>query len=133
MSHWSLKYLGQSWTEKQDCFYWFRRIQEEVFGRRIEDLQREKVNLVLFASRLMERNVGRYYQWVRTPCPVEGDAAFLSQATKPHHIGVVTMIRNKIRIVHAPDFGGVLLSDAVALRINNWKIVNYWTPKNEDQ
>ena len=131
MSHWSLAYLGRPWSETCDCYYWFRRIQKEVFGRDLEDLRRTGDRL-LFAARAMSDEAVRRFGWRRTDAPAEGDAVFLAQRIRPHHIGIATLMRGKLYIVHAPDGGCVMLSDAPSLRINFWKISSYWTPEYED-
>jgi hypothetical protein len=119
-----LKYLGQPWTEEHDCYYWFCEIQRREFGRKLPPLAGN--HRVLNAARLMRDEPG-ILGWSQTAQPKEGDAAFLAQKSRPHHIGVVVFIGGKHRILHALEGSGVILSDATDLRINGWIINGYWT------
>ncbi len=131
MMHWTLSYLGQPWSVTHDCFYWFRRVQREVFGRDIDDLRRDG-NRLLFSMRAMSDGVAIRFGWRRSVAPVDGDAVYMTQKTKPHHIGVAAVIRGKVHVLHAPDGCGVVLSDQASLRLNLWRVTSYWTPAHEN-
>lgn len=120
---WAEKYIGKRWTDEQDCGYWFREIQKNEFSRIVpvvcvnhqNPLGRSKA----FKNRIPEG-------WYKTDNPKNGDAAFLSQRSRPHHIGVVIFIDNKVNILHALAGANMVLSDSLSLKMNGWKIESFW-------
>lgn len=129
MTHWSFKYLGQPWSLDCDCFGWFRIIQEQEFGRKFEDINRGDMDRTLFAATNLTESNARKHRWIKTDKPKEGDAVFMAKGTRPHHLGVVALVDNKIHVVHAPEFRGIMINDLLSLRLNQWKIISYWTPE----
>ena len=119
-----MEYLGQPWEEDRDCYYWFRRIQEEVFARLVPPLA--GTTRTITAARYL-RDIPKVWGWTQTETPREGDAVFLAQRIEPHHIGTVVRIGNKQQILHAVRCSGVVLSDQALLRHNGWRIYGYWT------
>lgn len=109
-----------------DCFHWFRVIQDEVFGRVFPMLPGD--HRVFNAARLMARGPDML-GGVRTVAPVDGDAVFLSQRTRAHHIGVHVYLDGRPQVIHAVEGSGVILSDHISLLQNGWRIDGYWTAR----
>lgn len=95
--HWAEQYIGKPWTQEHDCYYWFRKICLEQFGRDVPV-------------------IGADYE--QTDHPVEGDAVFIG----PQHIGMVIRIGIKMMVLHAVPGLGVTLGD-----LSRMKITGYWT------
>lgn len=95
MSHWSDQYVGQTWTHEQDCYYWFRRISREQFGRNVPAIGDD---------------------FVPVDVPTEGDAVFIG----PRHIGIMVSIGGKSMVLHAISGLGVMLSDLAKLTIKGF-------------
>lgn len=76
---------------------------------------------------MMSGNIGREFGYVQTNTPKEGDAVFLSQRSRPHHIGMVIFINGSFRVLHAIEGAGVIVSDLLDLRANGWSIKGYYT------
>lgn len=129
--HWSEKYLGEQWTNEQDCFYWFRLIQKEEFNRDIIDLVQSE-NKLLFAAHNMTDDKIIKFDWQKTDNPKEGDAVLMSMLNYPTHIGVVALVGNQIHVVHAVENGRVTISRLMVMKIKNWNISGFWTPINEN-
>ncbi len=130
MNHWSEKYLGQAWTPQTDCYYWFRRIQAEQFGRTVPVVPLDHASgagLVRSAARAILSDTATDAGWQPTDNPAEGDAVFLAQRTRPHHIGVAVMVTGALYVLHALEGVGVVVSDTQALRLNGWRIQEIWT------
>lgn len=85
MKHWAERYIGQKCTREQDCYYWFRRIMLEQFGR----------DIPVVGDR-----------FVRVDVPIEGDAVFIGNA----HIGIMVSVGEKMMALHAAPMMGVMLS-----------------------
>jgi hypothetical protein len=129
-AHWSKAYLGRPFSAAQDCFYWFCRIQAEVFDRQIPAAPVDPGRPLASAARLMRpADAGAPYGFVATGAPVDGDAVFLSRRTRPHHIGTVAVIDRARHVVHALEGRGVVISDALELRTNGWQVAGYFTCK----
>lgn len=127
MTHWVERYLGQPFSPDRDCFFYFRLIQKEVFQRDCLSLPINHDNLTLSAAKAMSK--GQYDRYIETNSPREGDAVFLSQRTRPHHIGTMAVVGGISYVVHALDHVGVVLSDLTSLHLNGWKVAGYWTWK----
>jgi len=132
MSHWTMNYLGQSWTPERNCYYWFRKIMAERFG--YEGLPLNEVVSVNGSARVAMRQftdeAAKNQGWIRTETPREGDAVMLAEGKRSSHIGVVVWIKEKLMVIHARQNTGVVLSDALALKMNNLRITGYWTNEN---
>lgn len=129
MSHWSATYLHLPWTDETCCGHYFILIQKEVFGRNIKGLG--GISGALPAARIMAAILaeGEGYGYKKTEVPHDGDAVFLSQRNRPHHIGTVAMINGIFHVVHALENCGVIVSDHMDLNFNFWKIAGFWTWK----
>jgi hypothetical protein len=125
--HWAEKYIGQKWTNEKDCFWWYRHIKKEQFGRDVPICQVNHDHLVRSASRIMTGDIKDIFGYRQTDTPIEGDAVFLTQRNQPHHLGMIVFSDKKMKILHALEGIGVILSDAIDLKINGWKIKGYWT------
>jgi hypothetical protein len=126
--HWTAPYVGKPWDPGvNNCYEWFRRVQSEHFGRRLDAVPIDPDRLVAQAAKALAGNVPRGMGWQPTDRPEEGDAAFLSQGARPHHIGVVARIDEGLCILHAADCRGVVLSPLASLRTAGWRVMEYWT------
>lgn len=125
--HWASKYVGKKCNDENDCFQWFRTIRKEVFGDIVPNYQINPCHRTLNAAKLMASNIKDIFGWRETGSPKEGDAVFLSQKTRPHHLGMVVFIRGKMRILHGIDDSGIICSDLNSLHANGWKITGYFT------
>ena len=124
---WAKNYIGKKWTQKQDCGYWFRRIQKEQFNREIPIIYNKPNKPFLFLRNAMKliKNKQVYFDWKETKKPIEGDAVILAVRTVPHHIGVVCYIDNLLYILHATESSGVILSNKLSLELNHFKIIEF--------
>jgi len=127
--HWAEKYVGQKWTPIHDCFYWFRKISEEQFGRVVPVCGHiDHTRQALTASRAMAQDITATYGYVKAKTPSEGDAVFMTQRCVPHHIGLAILIEGQLHVLHALDgIGSVVVSDISDLAANGWKIEGFWT------
>lgn len=126
MNHWSEKYLHLPFTAEMDCFYYFRLIQKNEFGRDLDCLM---INSILKASKVMTSDeVKSQYGCFPTKNPKEGDAVYLAQRIRPHHIGIVAKT-NPLNVIHAIVNFGVVISSTLELSSNGWKILEFLTWK----
>lgn len=125
--HWALSYVGKPWTPQQDCFYWFRYWSRTFFGHDLPDSGVCHERLLATASRIMAGDIERAFGYRLTETPQEGDAVFLSQRTRPHHIGMVVLPDEQFYVLHALEGAGVIASTVTDLALNGWKIKGYWT------
>ena len=132
MSHWAMEYLGQPWTPERNCYYWFRRIMVEQFGHDglppVAEVN-EKGSVRVAMRALTDESVKRY-GWIPTEVASEGGAVFLTEGTRSSHLGVATYIKGKLLIIHACKNTGVVLSDTLALKVNNLRITGHWAYEN---
>lgn len=124
---WVEKYIGKKWTDENDCGYWFREIQKNEFGR---DVPVICVNhaLLLDRAKAFKNKVPK--EWLKTDTPKDGDAVFLMQRSRPHHIGVVVFVNDSLHVLHALTGANMVLSDKMSLKINGWKMESFWTYGN---
>ena len=97
-------YLRQRWTRETDCFYWFRAIQAAEYGREILPLHLgngSDASLVHGAMRAMAGDIAGRLGWAPTETPVDGDAVFMGQKLRPHHIGTVVDVQGRPLVLHA--------------------------------
>jgi hypothetical protein len=126
IEHWVDRFVGQPYSVERDCYFWFREIQREVFGRDVPFLG---VGGPRVAARLMRGDYPMSIGWGPTDSPRDGDAVFLSQSKKINtHIGVACIIRGRLMVVHALKDLGVIVSDAHGLRANGLAVKGYWSP-----
>ena len=132
MSHWIMQYLGQPWTPEQNCYYWFRKIMVEQFGRDglPPNIVVSEQGSARVAMRELTSEAVKSYGWTQIETPREGDAVLLAEGKRSSHIGVVVCIKEKLLVIHARKNTGVVLSDARALKSNNLKITGYWSHEN---
>ncbi len=123
---WIKEYVGKPWSEKEDCYYWFGKIQAEQFGRSVPLVGGFKRTLM--AARLM-RGAPVLLGCRETKHPMDGDAVFLSQRENAHHIGIYVEVDGFPWVLHALEGSGVLFSSAISLLQNGWKIEAYWTDR----
>lgn len=125
--HWAVQYIGKRWTPEDDCLYWFRRISRERFGRDVPEHFIDHRHLVRSAARTMQEDIERIFGYHETDTPREGDAVFLSQRLRPHHLGLYLVVDGKPHVLHALEGSGVICSDLFDLRANGWTIREYYT------
>lgn len=118
------KYIGKKWTNEKDCGYWFRKIQKDEFDRVVPVVCIDHAKPLEKAKAFKDKIPKG---WHKTDKPKDGDAAFLSQRLRPHHIGTVIFVDDKMNILHALTGSNMVLSDRLSLKINNWKIESFWT------
>lgn len=126
--HWSDAYRQARYSPMTDCFYWFRRIQKEQFGRQVRDVSGEERRSMLTVARIMAGNILELFGWVETDEPQEGDAVFMSEASSGHHIGVAFFLGGKLHVLHVSESHGATVSDRLHLISNGWKITGFFTP-----
>lgn len=123
---WAQKYIGKKWSKTKDCWYWFSYIQKKEFNRELPLIcccgsSARTITLALKNTKIMQG-------WAKIKTPIKnGDAVFLSQKSRPHHIGNVVFIDGKIHVIHAVEGAGVVLSSLFSLHCNLWQIMSYWT------
>jgi hypothetical protein len=127
-AHWSDCYREAKHTPETDCFYWFRRVQKEQFGRYVRDVTDEERRSRLAVARLMAGNVLELFGWQSTNCPADGDAVCMTEANRAHHIGVAFFIRGKLHVLHVAENANAMVSDRLHLAANGWKITGFYTP-----
>ena len=124
---WVEKYIGKKWTDEHDCGYWFREIQKNEFGR-IVPVVCVNHALPLDRAKAFKNKIPK--EWRKTENPKDGDAVFLAQRLRPHHIGVVVFINGSLHVLHALTGANMVLSDKMSLKINGWKMESFWTYGN---
>lgn len=134
MKHWTEKYLGQPWTPEKNCYYWFRRVMEEQFGRKglpPGEAVSEK-EITRLAARGFTEEAVRGCGWERVEDePREGDAVYLTQGKICNtHIGVVFFRGGKRFVLHARKGAGVVVSDRHGLLLNCFRERGYWRYAN---
>jgi hypothetical protein len=128
------KYIGQDWQKEKDCWYWFRKIQAELFSRDVTQALVDHsswVALIKSAADIMTGDIEERFGWKRVVMPKSGDAIFMSLRTVPHHVGTVIMERERLHVIHALENAGVIYDNRISLRVQGWKIYGFWTPINE--
>ena len=122
------KYLGRRWSEDCDCYGWFREIQRAEFGREIEKIEvdHSEGRFLLDAARSFSEEMAERLGFRQTDEPETGDAAWLTQRKKPHHLGMVVILDGELCVLHALEGVGVVLSDQADLAANNWRIWSFW-------
>ena len=126
MTHWCAQYIGQPWTEEQDCLWWFRFWAWVHFGVDVPAAAVRHESLTQSAARLMGEGVTERFGYRRVEAPEEGDAVFLSQRNRPHHVGMAVIVDGQQMVLHALDGVGVVLSDSHELRLSGWVVTSYW-------
>lgn len=124
--HWTMKYIGKPYDQIHDCYFWFRKIQYEQFGRELIEINIDHSRMVNCAARVMDGDIETTFRFRETTNPSEGDAVFMTQGIRPHHVGVVVFIDGKQYILHAQAGVGVICSDMIELRQNGWRIKGYY-------
>jgi hypothetical protein len=125
--HWAAQYIGQKWTNEQDCFWWYRHIKKEQFGRDVPICKVDHEHLVQSAARIMTGDIQEIFGYHQTDVARDGDAVFLTQRNQPHHLGMIVFSSGKMHVLHALEGIGVIFSDIMDLKVNGWKIKGYWT------
>jgi hypothetical protein len=129
MNHWANKYIGKPWMPENDCYWWFREIMKNEFGRDIPVVCAGYDRSLQIASRLLTKENAELWGWRATIDPKEGDAVFLSRSKKFNtHIGTVFFVKGHLMVLHALKGSGVVASDYRGLKANGlfWK--GFWTP-----
>ena len=128
MKHWAAEYVGSPWTPETDCLYWFRFWSWVHFGREVLGGLVNHEHMLRSASKMMAGDIRKDFGYVKQDGPpLEGDAVFLSQRSRPHHVGMVVYPGGKFGVLHALEGAGVILSDQQDLSLNGWSIRSFWT------
>lgn len=127
MTHWAEKYIGAKWTHEHDCYWWFREIQKNEFGRDVADVPRWG-DLALFAARHLTDGAVKRHGWRKTETPREGDAVMMSMRNVPTHIGTITVIARRQHVVHVIEGIGGMVSSLINMKTMLWNIASFWTP-----
>jgi hypothetical protein len=126
-----LWYLRQKWTDEHDCYYWFKKIQKEEFGRDCPVLCIEQSVSTLslkYIVKILSNPLEVDPRWRRLEegeAPQVGDGALLAIKVRPHHIGVVVEAGARVKVLHALDKSGMRISDHVDLMANGWQLKGY--------
>lgn len=127
MTHWAEKYIGAKWTCEHDCYWWFREIQKNEFGRDVADVPRWG-DRALFAARHLADCAVMRHGWRKIEAPREGDAVLMSMRNLPTHIGTISIIGGRSHAVHVIEGIGGIVSSLIDLKTRLWNIVSFWTP-----
>ena len=130
--HWAAKYVGKKWSHEQDCGFWFRKIQHIEFALVVPVVcvsHGGTMPVLQYAQSIRDAKLAAV-GWRQTKSPRDGDAVFLSQRNRPHHIGIVAIVAGKLHVLHAIKNSGVILTDKLSLAVNGWKIESFWTYGN---
>lgn len=129
---WWLPYLGEPVTDREHCWYWFSRIQAEVFGRGdLPDFSHVSARDSEQVSALFLRHPERR-RWVKRLAPQDGDAVYLQYGDEPLHIGVY--VSQPCGVVHAaPGALGVALTERRTLVQYGIQRMIYYRYKGDDQ
>lgn len=136
--HWSSQYIGQPFVkDRMDCFYWFRRISLEQFGRSIAPLVVQPGRHTRCAMRLMQ-NPATPSQcgYVLTATPQEGDAQYLGRGGTPHHLGMIITPEGRGSppwLLHAIEHSGVIAQPLYTLAREGWTLGGCYTHAGPDQ
>lgn len=132
---WIDKYLGKRWTQEKDCGYWFRRIQKEQFGLDVPvicNTVNKSQKILTKSMRIMQcvKKKHKKFGWNETKNPKDGDAVFLATRKHIHHIGIVVFIDSRLKILHAMDQCGIVISSKANLKQNLMRIEGFYTYGN---
>lgn len=125
-THWCAPYIGKPWTETMDCLGWFRYWALNHFGIDICEYSVNHKILTTSAAKAMV-DAADVFGYVKTTDPKEGDAVYMSQRARAHHLGMYVVMKSGIYILHAMEGVGVVLSDKMDLAANGWRITEYRT------
>lgn len=129
-AHWSDQYIGQPFhKDGGDCFYWYRRIAREQFGRTIPPMPVNPRRHARSAMELLgDPSAPGRCGYVPTDTPIEGDAVFLSRGDEPHHLGmVIDPGDGQLWVLHALEGSGVISQPIYTLSREGWNILGYYT------
>ena len=133
MTHWAAKYVGGEYSVEKDCYYWFRLISKEQFGRDLPSVIIPHKFKNFRAAKIMKQG-GESFGYKATLSPVDGDAVFLSGNGKTsHHVGMAVFSGKKLMVLHAIEGAGVIISDKTALRMSGLNIMGFWRYENSLQ
>lgn len=107
--NWINCYVGGRWTESNDCFWWFRKIQKDIFNRAVSPC------LTLAEKR------EEYKQWLPVDKPIEGDSVWMTQCGEAHHIGIWT----GQGVLHAVEGQGVIHETRAQIELMGWTIKRF--------
>lgn len=128
MSHWTRRYFGKPWVngargpDAYDCWGLVRSVYLDRYGLDlpivpVDALQPMAVRHAIAGFDLSD------WDGVLPSALQEGDVVELSQATKPHHIGVWVAADGGL-LLHALEGIGVILTGRASLRLNGWHITD---------
>ena len=123
--HWTDQYRNYVWSQAQDCWWFFRKVQMEQYGRHVPEIDVDSLDLrtVMRAVRdHEERN-----RWNEVNVPMDGDGVLIGKSSRLSHVGVFVAVDGG-RVLHCDQKAGVLLQDATSLRLNGWNHIHWYSP-----
>jgi hypothetical protein len=129
-------YVGKPWEKSRDCWYWFRVVQRDIFGRDVHEAlvnHSSWIAMLKSAADIMNSDIEKEFGWKKTDSPKTGDAVFLSMRRYAHHIGTVFIDNGKLCILHCVEGSGIVYDSRLAIKMHGWRIHGYWTPKRENE
>ena len=123
--HWASGYIGKPYSAENNCWQFFRHIQEAHYNRPIPEMGELGYPSVgdtkkLFAAPKMYRG------WERVVVPRDGDAILMSFSHQPHHIGTWIDVSGAKGVLHCLEKIGVVFTKEVGLNRSGWKIQSAW-------
>lgn len=124
MMHWAFKYIGMPWVRgENDCWAFFRLVQQEQFGRLIPQFDMERYNRSACIA-AVEHNPERN-NWRLVEKPQEGDAVLLAHARHPSHVGVWVDVDGG-GVLHCVGGSGVVFQTVKSLKSGGWGHVEFY-------
>ena len=124
MTHWAAHYIGDPWIlGEHDCWGFFRRVQQEQFGRLVPIIDIDATDIMAVARAIQgddERD-----HWREIDRPADGDAVLLARTRYPSHVGVWADIDGG-GVLHCEQGSGVIFTPEHRLGVCGWSGVTYY-------
>lgn len=131
MMHWASLYIGRPWVsggagpEAYDCYGLVRAVYRDRLGIDVPLVDYDALSLMSCAHAFRHVDYGRYD---RVESPRELDVVQMSQAVRPHHVGLWLEIDGGGVLASVEPFG-VVFQNRAALRLAGWNITDLYRPK----
>jgi hypothetical protein len=125
--HWAVKYLDQQWSQRTDCWWFFRKVQMEQYGRIIPEIDVDSLHLPTVIRTIRDHEERTRWAEVRTP--MDGDGVLLGRSARLSHVGIFVAVDGG-KVLHCDQKAGTLLQDLPSLRLNGWNHVHWYSPCN---
>lgn len=123
MSHWVGKYIGEEWTQENDCWAFFRRVQREQYGRELPPIDIDSLNLRQILGTFEAHPERRL--WHQTETPQDGDGVLMGRNDHPIHVGIWVLVMGG-RVLHCEQKAGVVLQDMTSLKMHLWNNIRFY-------